>query len=112
DDMQWADADSLALLSAVLRPPHAPAILVVAASRPHWPGRGLLRALGGETVAIDHLPLGDAITLARQLVLRTRPGEPQIEQLAERNACEAAGHPLFIDELVRQNVEAAFSSAA
>jgi eukaryotic-like serine/threonine-protein kinase len=112
DDMQWADADSLALLSAVLRPPHAPAVLVVAASRPQWPGRSLLRTLGGETVAIDNLPTSDAITLARQLVARTRPGQPQVEQLAERIAYEAAGHPLFIDELVRQNVEAIGQSAA
>jgi predicted ATPase len=33
DDLQWADADSLTLLEAVLEPPDAPRLLLVASVR-------------------------------------------------------------------------------
>lgn len=104
DDMQWADADSLALLSAVIRPPLAPAILIVVASRLHWAERSLLRAWGAENIALGNLPVDDAVQLARRLLSQAQPEVREAEQIAQRVAAEAAGHPLFIDELVRQNV--------
>jgi len=103
DDMQWADADSLALLSALVRSPHAPPILVIAASRTQWSERSLLRAWGAETIALSNLPSDDAIALARNLLVRTGLALPASERLAEEVAFEAAGHPLFIHELVRQS---------
>jgi hypothetical protein len=106
DDMQWADADSLALLSAVLRPPHAPAILIVAASRPHWRDRSVLRTWGAEPIALGNLPQHDAVLLARQLLRQAQPCLRDADSVAQRVALEASGHPLFIDELVRQNTGA------
>jgi hypothetical protein len=103
DDMQWADADSLALLSVVLREPHAPPILVLVASRLEWPERSMVRAWGAETIELDNLPADDAITLARHLLSLAGANADDTDELAEQVATEAAGHPLFIDELVRQN---------
>jgi hypothetical protein len=104
DDMQWADADSLALLSAVLRSPNAPPILVLAASRLQWSERSLLRAWGAETISLGNLPTEDAVALARKLLSRSQPRTADAEHLAERVAAEASGHPLFIGELVRKNL--------
>lgn len=41
DDLHWTDADSLRLLSELLAPPEAPALLLIAAYRADWPGSQL-----------------------------------------------------------------------
>jgi len=115
DDLQWGDADSLALLADLLRPPEAPAMLLVLCYRddrvipPTMTGTGsisirttqeseleiLWRAIGPPSVEIDLGPLSrkEAIGLARHLL---RGSEPE---LAERVAKEAGGIPFFIAEL-------------
>lgn len=94
DGLQWADRDSLALFAAIMRAPEAPAVLLVFTARP-----GELPTLPGEVreIALGVLPADEATELAARLL--TRLGEP-IER-AGAIAGAAAGHPLFIDELVR-----------
>ena len=97
DDLQWADADSLALLGALLRPPGAPGLLVLATARRVPPG---MAAIEGDVreLPLDVLPQDQAIDLATALIKRsgaTRPADPAAI------AREAGGHALLIDELVR-----------
>ncbi len=107
DDLQWADADSLALLAEMLRPPEAPALLLVATVRDRSgvgeasgpsainPARGELRKLKLERMSLD-----EAQQLAQLLIARAA-GRPDID--ARSVAEEAGGHPLFIDELIRHS---------
>jgi serine/threonine protein kinase/tetratricopeptide (TPR) repeat protein len=117
DDLQWADADSLLLLREVMRPPFASIMLVatvrtereIADSKAGGPAPSLPASrlnVGSSTmpgdVRIVHLePLGEAEAraLAEALIQRADGSVP--ESAAESIAREAAGHPLFIDELVR-----------
>ncbi|HEY2512295.1 MAG TPA: AAA family ATPase, partial [Polyangiaceae bacterium] len=107
DDLQWADADSLALLRDLLAPPDEPGLLLIATlrddAREITGGHlrlGLAESIPGDVRRIQLGRLGkeDARTLASRLVERLSPGLPvQVETLA----AEADGHPLFIDEIVR-----------
>ncbi len=107
DDLQWTDADSLALLVDLLQPPETPPILLVVTLRtltspggePELPT--LLGALPGDVraVKVGRLAPADARQLAASL-LKLRVS-PSLVGGAEMIATEAAGHPLFIDELVR-----------
>jgi len=107
DDMQWADPDSLALLREVMAEPDAPRLLFVSTARTSG-GEG--RVLGhakdfaasvhGDVrlLQVDNLPAEAAVELAGHLASRCRADcEIDAEHIAE----EAAGHPMFIDELVR-----------
>ncbi len=100
DDMQWADADSKALLAALWRPPSPPPLLGV-----------FLTRIAGDSVAesSDWLPIDvhkldlvvleddEANALARVLVERFAPAEMTAEMLVER----ARRHPFFMVELAR-----------
>ena len=120
DDLQWADADSLALLADVMRQPSGPRLLLVttmraalASERRAAEARGqavamrgvdeVARAFGGDVrrLAIEALPPADARALVDAL-LREAGGASA--ELAESLATEAGGHPLFIDELVRHRL--------
>jgi hypothetical protein len=112
DDLQWADADSLALLSEVLRAPGAPGLLLVATLRR---GTGITPARLAtvfakealSTLSIGRLSVEDGRDLVGSLLdsvmLRTptAPGAPiHADNLVE----EADGHPLFIDALLRHRL--------
>ncbi len=108
DDLQWADADSFALLYEILRPPEEPSFLLLGtvreasseASMAAVPDHDPTTLLPGDIRRIDlaRLPRDDARTLVSKLVQRIAPEMPiSAETLAE----EADGHPLFIDEIVR-----------
>ncbi len=107
DDLQWADADSLALFSAVMHGLEAPPLLFVATARatPEEVAAGRLPAalaavedVPGDlrTLGLVGLPRDEAWVLAAELLGEVR-GESEILAIVE----EAGGHPLFIQELVR-----------
>jgi hypothetical protein len=98
DDLQWADADSMALLKEILRPPDAPALLLLATTR--TADEPLFRSLPATIrhIVLEPLPPDEARTLAGQLIERFHPA---VSVSADAIAREAGGHPLFIDELVR-----------
>ena len=118
DDLQWGDRDSAAVLSALLRPPDPPGLLLVGCYRTEDAANPLVRVLlespAGEVPAVDRRtlavgPLGpdDSVTLARALL---GPGADGARHRAEGIAREAAGSPLFIAELVR-HAQAGISTA-
>jgi hypothetical protein len=97
DDMQWASADSWAVLDSLMKPPGAPRMLLLLTTRPVPKDR--VHTLPGdvETIELEALRPAEARALAAEL-LRIA-GQP--EQGAAALAHEADGHPLFIQELVR-----------
>ncbi len=108
DDFQWADADSLALLRALLRPPDAPPMLLVATVRDET-GRRAPGELAKDNPfevpigQVRHLRLhglaqADATELASHLI---RQVAPRLKGVAEQIIKESDGHPLFIDEMIR-----------
>ena len=121
DDLQWTDADSLSLLVELLRPPDAPSILLLVTIRGAAATDGALEVATGEhevppllaslpgdvrPIHVGRLAVADARQLAARLLRRASPG---LGSEADAIADEAAGHPLFIDELVRH---AALTSGA
>ncbi len=102
DDLQWADADSFALLSELLRPPQAPPLLLLVAERPPRdavPSPGFLSAMDVRQIEVRSLDPDDASRLVTRLMgSGPHAGRPEISAILE----EGRGHPLFLDELVRQ----------
>jgi eukaryotic-like serine/threonine-protein kinase len=99
DDLQWSDADSLALLAELLAPPDPPRLLLCATVRADAEGLPLatLQArLGAALLAVEPLPAAQARELAESLLGH---GEAAGEVVAE-----AGGHPLFIDALARHRL--------
>ena len=109
DDLQWADRDSVALLRAVLLSAGSPQCLFVATTRanaPLQPGAAhALPALDELLAASRVLDLGGLSRQeSRSLCAALRP---RAERMAAARTLfaplldEAAGHPLFLSELVR-----------
>lgn len=108
DDIQWADADSMALLAELLRPPDTPRVLLIGTARDH-------RLSGERTPAAQVVLPGDVRRLelhglgrdeAMKLARRLAPGGGAIDDHAvEAIVAESHGHPLFIDELIRHASE-------
>jgi hypothetical protein len=99
DDLQWSDADSVALLAELLRPPEAPPLLLVGTLRSGTP---LDLPCPVERIALGPLPPAEARVLARHC-LEASAGEARAAAVAE----ETGGHPLFIAELAHHSVAAA-----
>ncbi len=102
DDLQWADADSMALLGEVTRRPGAPPMLLVATLRddPASEAISLPRWTNADAreIALGRLPLPEASELVTLLLGDSSPeGQKRAMQIAN----DAAGHPLFIDEILR-----------
>jgi serine/threonine protein kinase/tetratricopeptide (TPR) repeat protein len=100
DDLQWADADSLSLLTEVLRPPDAPVLLLLAISRDDDPKKGAVLRITPEFHAVElgAMSPDDARQLAERLAEQVEgPVPPDLDSVVR----DAAGHPLFLRELIR-----------
>lgn len=105
DDFQWADADSLALLRDLLRPPNEPHIMLVATVRTSAERRapGDASILQLDTEHTDHVYLkgltsDDARALARSISDHFAPG---LLAGVDAIVSDSGGHPLYIDEMLR-----------
>lgn len=111
DDLQWADADSLALLDEVLAGPDAPRLCLIATMRDIEGGevgshkvKELAALLPGDVrqLAVESLPPEDARALVDLLAGEAGKLSPASHAIdREAIAREAAGHPMFIHELIR-----------
>ncbi len=124
DDLQWADADSMALLAEVMRPPNAPPLLLLATTRVVTESgkraRPAMHEIPGDVRLLELGQLGTdhATELITRLLdargeVSARSGNdplsqcdahPTLAEEARAIAVETKGHPLFIDELVRQRI--------
>jgi tetratricopeptide (TPR) repeat protein len=113
DDLQWADHDSLALLSEVLRKPGGPRVLLVCTLRTQaGVGPSQDAALFGKDVderviTLDNLSEASARELATELL----PTERATVERSAWIARESAGHPLFLRELVEEALTMAGEAA-
>jgi hypothetical protein len=104
DDLQWGDADSLALLGHILQGLDAPPVLVCATVRTSGDIAALatLRPHLGDDVrelAVDRLPPARAKELVERLA-----GDAAASVRADAVVGEAGGHPMFIEALVRHQL--------
>jgi hypothetical protein len=101
DDWQWADGDSIALLSAVLAEPRAPRVFLLLLQRSDHPRSDLPGA--SQSLELRNLSESHARDLAFRLLSNAYPThDAWIASAASAIATESTGHPLFISELVRQ----------
>ncbi len=103
DDLHWADEESLLLLEALLDPPNAPPVLLVATLRRDVgvPVDEVAACLPGDVrrLSLDLLPPDEARLLAAELLR-----DSSLPPLTDDVAREAAGHPLFIEALVQHRL--------
>ncbi len=107
DDLQWGDLDSAALLRELLRPPDAPAMLVLLSYRSEdraaapWLSaieRDVTEALDGAVTAIELGPLDADET--RGLAAALFAQRPDLAAYGAAIAAESEGSPFFVGQLV------------
>ncbi|MBK8255170.1 MAG: AAA family ATPase [Polyangiaceae bacterium] len=118
DDLQWADADSLAMLSEILRPDDAdeieadgkpaPLFLLASVQSDEAHSTPIDLALPASLVRrmkLSQLPTDEARALVDRL-LRALAGDTPLDRI-DVNAllAEGGGHPLFLDALVRYRLQ-------
>jgi tetratricopeptide (TPR) repeat protein len=110
DDLQWGDDDSIVLLTELMRPPDAPAILLILCYRSEEEtSSATLRALfsrrdaASPEVDVRDLEVGEmGQSEARQLAMSLlKDDDGRSRDLAETIAQESHGSPFFLDALVR-----------
>jgi hypothetical protein len=104
DDFQWADADSATLLGELLYPGHAPPLFVLITVRsPASTNVEAIHLLGDvRHLELPSLSSEESQELATLLLGHVAQGESHAATLAR----EAAGHPLYLQELARYVGEA------
>ncbi len=107
DDLQWGDIDSAHLLSALLRPPDPPPLMLLASYRSEdREGSEFLRELEEQLSAgvqdVHDIEVGPlSPDEARELALIHLEDDPNRTEHANRIAEESNGSPLFVEELAR-----------
>jgi hypothetical protein len=104
DDLQWADADSLALLDELLNENDAPPCMVLATGRPLAQLSEELRAALRPILASElsfELPLTGLEHAEAELLIRKLTQGEHDPTMFQRIVRETKGHPLFLCELVR-----------
>jgi hypothetical protein len=98
DDLHWIDEDSSALVTTLLQEPGAPAALLLGTLRSGMDQQpAIVRRLQG--FHLERLAATDALVLTELLSYASPCASGMIDAL--RIAEQSAGHPLFIDVLVR-----------
>lgn len=99
DDLQWGDADSLALLSSLFTPPNVPPMLLLLTARSEpGPHETWLQKLGESVVTTLELPALSAASAA-SLARRVLP-----EADVARAVRDAGGNPFLLTELARYSL--------
>jgi serine/threonine protein kinase len=103
DDLQWSDAESLALLRELLQPPDPPPLMLIVTVRSSGHSTGASAELPSMPGYVRHLHLprlrrDECRELAGRLLDELAIGDVG---LADAIADEAGGHPLFVDTLAR-----------
>lgn len=105
DDLQWADSDSLSLLTDIINSAQSPPLLLITTLRNDCLEHGELDRILPHAIRLplEGLQLSEARKLSRSIAAlhRARDFDP-IEN--ERLLQEARGHPLFLAELVQYKV--------
>lgn len=103
DDVHWGDVDSAKLMAELLRAPHSPSILVIIAHRPSASPSGFVAALDelpsnleARRLELGQLTPEEAAAMAGHLLDATQAVR------AAQIASEAAGSPIFIQQLAEQ----------
>jgi serine/threonine protein kinase/tetratricopeptide (TPR) repeat protein len=107
DDLQWGDADSARLISAILSPPQSRILLLGTVRTGEADGSPFLVEMGAAAsrdvssfgvtrVNLGPLPQQAALSLAKELLQ-----EQSDPELPSRIAQDSEGHPFFITELAR-----------
>jgi tetratricopeptide (TPR) repeat protein/type II secretory pathway predicted ATPase ExeA len=103
DDLQWAQDDSLELLSDLVETLRAP-VLIVCLARPEMLARrdGWRRSGSERHIAIELAPLSDADAAAVMRDLLAPCGNhPEVEDLVEEAVTLAGGNPALLEQIVR-----------
>ena len=112
DDVQWGDEDSAALIEHIMRTPDAPPVLLLTSFREEdLETSSFLEAYlaaqrdQGEEVIVETIEVGALEDAAAEqlahILLASEPDMAPPRVHLDRIAHEAAGNPLFIDELAR-----------
>jgi hypothetical protein len=119
DDLQWGGADTIALLTEVLRAPHMPRVLLVLAYRgDDEASESLLRAVRERSSdlldSVHQLSLGpiDRTACCELAAHLLGDGSAETRITSERIADEAGGHPLYLRELALAATESFDSGLA
>jgi serine/threonine protein kinase len=107
DDLQWGDEDSVALLTALLRPPDPPVFLLLCCYRSEYVQTSACLRVLIETHAADatldrrHLSVEALEPAEARALVKDLLGADATESQVESIACESGGSPYFIHELVQ-----------